>query len=83
MFEERITVWHAASADDAIALAESEATEYADGIGRYLGLAQSSEMSDEPRIGTEIYSLIRTSDLADDAYLTAFFDTGSEHQRHA
>ncbi len=60
MFEERITVWQAASADDAIALAEGEATKYADGIGRYLGLAQSFEMSDEPRIGAEIYSLIRT-----------------------
>ena len=34
MLEERITVWEAASDDEAIALAENEATEYADGIGR-------------------------------------------------
>lgn len=83
MFEERLTVWQAASDDEAIALAEVEATEYADGIGRYLGLAQSFEMSDEPRSGSEVYSLIRTSDLTGDEYLTAFFDTGSEHQHRA
>lgn len=83
MFEERITVWQAASDDEAIASAECEAAEYADGIGRYLGLAQSFEMSDEPGIGAEVYSLIRTSDLTEEEYVTAFFDTGSEHQRRS
>ena len=83
MFGERITVWQAASDDEAIALAETEATEYADGVGRYLGLAQSFEMSDEPQAGAEIYSLIRASGLTEDEYLTAFFDTGSEHQHRS
>jgi hypothetical protein len=83
MFEERITLWQAGSPDEAIALAEAEATEYAHGVGRFLGLAQSFEMFDEPRPGAEVYSLIRTSDLNEDEYLTAFFDTGSEHQRRS
>lgn len=33
MFEERITLWETVSYDEAIALAENEATEYADEIG--------------------------------------------------
>ena len=81
MYEERITIWHAESADHAIELAEVDAEDYADGIGRYLGLAQSFEMYAEPRAGVEIFSLIRTSTLDQDEYLARFFSTGSEHIR--
>jgi len=81
MYEERITIWQAMTADHAIELAEVDAEEYAEGIGLYLGLAQSFEMYTEPTQGAEIFSLIRTSGLDQDEYLARFFSTGSEHAR--
>lgn len=54
-----VTIWQAASVDEAIALAETEAGEYIENVGRYVGLAQSFEMFFEPCIGAEIFSLIR------------------------
>ncbi len=30
-----------------------------------------------------MFSLMRESDLSDEAHLTTFFDTGSERQHHA
>ncbi|WP_202976559.1 hypothetical protein [Curtobacterium sp. HSID17257] len=81
-YEERIVTVLATSAEDAIAKAEDDAAEYADTLGaEYLGLAQSYELFDEPGDGAEVFSLMRDSDLPDDAYLDAFFDTGGERQR--
>ncbi|GAA3002352.1 hypothetical protein [Streptosporangium longisporum] len=82
-YEERITLWRADSAEAAILLAEREAAEYADGQGfEYLHLAQSFKIFDAAiGQGTEVFSLLRDSDLDPDAYLTALFDTGSERQR--
>jgi hypothetical protein len=81
-YEERITLWQAESADDAIALAEVEAEQYAGAIAEapseYLGLAQAYALSDPPTHGAEVYSLIRDSSLAPEDYLDAFFDTGTE-----
>ena len=83
-YEERITLWRAASAEEAIAKAETEAEAYASTIeeapGEFLGLAQSYELFDSPEDGAEIFSLIRRSLLESDEYLTAFFDTGDERQ---
>ena len=80
-YEERVTVWKAASFDDAIALAEAEATEYAADVdGEYLGLAQAYLMADPLQHGAEVFSLLRDSPLEPNAYLDAFFDTGSERQ---
>ncbi|MBO4269307.1 hypothetical protein [Microbispora triticiradicis] len=81
-YEERITLWRAGSAEDAILLAEREAEEYVDGTSfEYLGLAQSYHLGEEtPAHGTEVFSLLRDSDLEPDEYLDTFFDTGSEHQ---
>jgi hypothetical protein len=81
MYEERITIWQTGSADHAIELAEVDAEEYTEGIGRYLGLAQSFEMYAEPGAGAEIFSLIRSSGLDQADYLARFFSTGSEHTR--
>lgn len=82
-FEERITLWQADSSERAIELAEDEARAYAaDTEGRYLKLAQSFELYDEPLSGGEIFSLIRTSALDDGDYLTKHFSDGSEHGRH-
>lgn len=81
-YEERITLWRAASADEAIARAEEEAEEYAAGIEEtpvvYLGLAQCFHLFDDPGDGAEIFSLMRDSDLDHDDYIDSFFDTGSE-----
>lgn len=82
-YEESITVWRAASFDEAILKAEKEALETADVLeGKYVGLAQAYFIGDDEAIseGTEVFSLIRDSELEPDDYLTAFFDTGDERQ---
>ncbi len=77
-YEERITLWRASSFDDAIARAEQEAAEYP---ASYVGLAQAYALDDDPaESGAEVFSLIRRSRLAPEAYLNRFFDTGAEFQ---
>ena len=84
-YEERITLWQAATADEAVSRAEAEARAYAaeieDAPSTYLGLTQSFELVDEPADGAEVFSLMRTSPLQPSAYLDACFDTGSERQQ--
>jgi hypothetical protein len=91
LYEERITVWRATSLAEAIELAEVEANAYegepdVDGRAtgpKYLGLAQGYAManqSDSVSSADEIFSLLRSSTLKPQAYLDAFFDTGSERQ---
>jgi hypothetical protein len=81
-FEERITLWRSSSEDEAIAQAQEEATAYVSTVGgSVLGLFQSYRVGDLPANGSEVFSLIRRSDLPSDRYLDAFFDTGSEFQR--
>lgn len=81
-YEERITLWRAASAEEAIERGEAEAREYASALEHeYLGLAQSYRLADEPGDGAEVFSLIRESRLPPGDYLDTFFDTGSECQR--
>jgi len=78
LYEERITLWFAESADAAIEQAEIEAQEYGAymGGGLYLGLAQSYELIEdiEPEqfSGTEVFSLMRESDLDPDQFLLVF-----------
>ncbi len=83
-YEERITLWRAASAEEAMQRAEAEAEGYAATIeeapSKYLGLAQAYRLDDEPVDGAEIYSLMRDSALSHDRYLNRFFDTGAERQ---
>ncbi len=80
-YEERITLWRADSADEAIRRAEEEAETYGRRIGaERLGIAQSYRLSDEPGEGAEVFSLLRRSALADDPYLDAHFDTGAEFE---
>lgn len=78
LYEERITIWQAESPEEAIALAEAEAAEFADDDDEYLGLAQPAPLFEEPGHGSEVFSMMRSSRLAPDAYLDAFFDTGDE-----
>lgn len=84
IYEERITAWNAESLDAAIELAESEAKAYAEDKNfEALDLFQGYWLFDEVGIlpqGAEIFSLLRESDLENDTYLDAFFDTGHERQ---
>jgi hypothetical protein len=83
-YEERITLWRAPSADEAIELAEAEAIEYGEALGdaEYTGFAQSFNLfvGDTVGHGDEVFSLMRDSELDTEDYLDAFFDTGTEHQ---
>jgi hypothetical protein len=80
-YEERITIWKASSFNEAYALAEGEAHEYAaDGDRvRYVGLAQAFRLFDVPGHGAEVFSLLRYSELPVNKYLNTFFDTGQEY----
>src|SRR5665213_1590883 len=79
VFEERVTIWRASDFDSAIELAEAEALDYATILdAKYLGLAQAYKIEGPPMQGTEVFSLIRHSELAPGDYLSAFFDTGRE-----
>ena len=83
VYEERITLWLADSIDDAIRLAEIEASEYGADIGwSYIGLAQAYDLKAESvGNGSEVFSLIRNSSLQAIDYLDRFFDTGTEVER--
>jgi len=84
LYEERITAWTADSLDKAIELAESEAKTYASKEGfEALDLFQGFSLFDEVDFiqqGSEIFSLLRESDLDSNPYLDTFFDTGTERQ---
>ncbi|WP_267420304.1 MULTISPECIES: hypothetical protein [unclassified Curtobacterium] len=83
-YEERIVIVLAADFDHAIAKAEDDAAEYADDVNaEYVGLAQAFALFDDLGDGSEVFSLMRDSDLTPDEYLTAFFDTGDERQHDA
>jgi hypothetical protein len=80
-YEERITLWQAESADEAIRLAEDDARIYETQIEvEYVGLAQSNRLPGPVEQGAEVFSLIRTSELRPADYLDRFFDTGRESQ---
>ena len=86
VYEERITLWRAASADEAIERAEAEVAEYVDlgdqpPLGTYLGLAQCYHLFGGVGDGAEVFSLLRGSDLEPRAYLERFA-TGTEHEEH-
>ena len=83
IYEERITAWNCESIEDAIDLAEKEVKEYADEGAETLDLFQGYWLFDEIDLipqGTEVFSLLRDSDLESCVYLDTFFDLGAEHQ---
>jgi hypothetical protein len=80
-YEERITLWKAKSFEEAIDRAEAETIEYAEGLGEYVvEFGQSYALVDEPGDGTEIFSLLRDSDLEPRPYVATYFATGAERQ---
>ena len=88
VFQERITLWRRADADDAAEAALAESAEYAADVGGIdCGLAQVFEPYGDDVAGLraaaegcEIFSLVRQSDLDPGGYLDTFFDTGREQQ---
>jgi hypothetical protein len=82
-YEERITLWRAASFEDAIERAEREVETYAAGLdARALGLVQAFELDAPADLadGIEAFSLMRDSHLGPTEYLERFLSTGDEHQ---
>ena len=83
-YEERITLWVAGSAGDALERAVAEAEEYAEyaGAEHLSDFGQVYHLADAPpRDGAEVFSLTRDSALAPRAYVEQFFDTGAERQQ--
>lgn len=81
-YEERVTVWLAESLDEAMRLGCAEADEYADANGLvHLGRAQAYLIGGSEPIqpGSEVFSLLRDSELEPPGYLDAHFHTGREH----
>jgi hypothetical protein len=79
LYEERITLWQAENIEQAIELAENEASEYSDESCEFLGFSQAYakfELSQEN--GIEIFSLLRESNMEPKEYLKSFFDSGFE-----
>ena len=82
LYEERVVLFRAEDFDDAIAKAEIEAAEYVEGLNSaVLPLFQAHWLFDDPADGSEVFSLMRVSDLEPDEYLDHFFDTGEERQQ--
>ena len=88
IYEERITLWHASSFDEAILKAEAEASDYLNGDDetgrgpiRYLALAQAYLLDEGavPGEGVEVFSMLRESNKKPKRYLTRYFDTGREN----
>jgi hypothetical protein len=85
-YEERIVIFKAESAEDAIRQGEVEAKDYVKGLGdtTYLGFAQSYHTFEaRMKAGAEVYSLMRESGLAPEDYIDRFFDCGTERIKDA
>lgn len=84
-YEERIIIVRADSDDDAIAKGELYSKDYESEATEYIGYAMAFHIFDEngPCLGpgTEVFSLIRESQLDANAYIDRFHDTGSECAR--
>jgi hypothetical protein len=85
-YEERITLWRAKSIEEAIGFAESEAADYAVSGNEltYLGFAQAYALDEDIELssGSEVFSLLRRSELPPEEYLDNFFDTSEEHEKN-
>jgi hypothetical protein len=81
LFEERVVLLHAADFEDAIAKGELEAQEYSRSTEDvvYTGYINVYRLdADVVAHSTEIFSLMRESDLPDRDYLDHFYDDGKE-----
>jgi hypothetical protein len=83
-YEERVILVRANSFDEAIQKAEEEAKNYCQDLEgcSYTGYVNVFHIYDEQMgDGSEIYSLMRSSDLGIEEYLDHFFATGAERSQ--
>jgi hypothetical protein len=82
LFEERIVLLRAGDFEEALERAEAEALRYGEQVGgTYTGYASVFEIAEEQLAdGSEVFSLMRDSDLEADDYIDHFFATGDERQ---
>lgn len=86
LFEERVVLLQAADFEDAIARGEVEAQEYCRGIRdvTYTGYIHVYRLfAGTVGHGTEVFSLMRESELSDKDYLDHFYDDGRERTQIA
>ncbi len=86
LFEERVVLLQAADFDAAIAKGEAEAQEYCRGVRdvTYTGYINVYRLfADTVGHGTEVFSLLRESELSDKDYLDHFYDDGRERTQIA
>jgi len=79
-FEERVTLWRARDEAAAVVAAREDAELYAGMMSaRVLDVAQAYPVIDDDLgVGSEVFSLMRESDLDAEAYVARFFVTGGE-----
>lgn len=77
--EERVVLFLAASFDDAIALAETEASEYCaeDPAANFriepVGWWNAYWIGEEPKSGVEVYSRLCSTELSSDAFVRRYY----------
>ncbi len=80
-YEEVVTIWRARSFAEAERRASAEAMETAKALdAELLSFAQVYKLREYPLDGSEVFSLMRDSDLDPAEYVNHFFDTGDERQ---
>jgi hypothetical protein len=80
MYEERITLWQAVDADEAIAKGIHAADSYAAENGfQRVDYTTSYKMFDAPSEGSEVWSLMRDSWLPPEEYVQRFVIEGDPH----
>lgn len=83
-YEGRVILLRAHDSDHALRRAEDEARAYAaslEGVEQLGFLDVYHLFEDSIGDGTEVFSLMRESELGPRAYISEFFDTGSERSR--
>jgi hypothetical protein len=79
-YEERITLWQAVDADEAIGKASRAADDYAaEGGFQRVDYVTSYEMFEPPGEGSEVWSLMRDSWLPPEEYVERFVIEGDPH----
>ena len=79
-YEERVTLWQAADADEAMSRARAEAEKYATEAGFELVTYMTAyELYEPPKDGVEVWSLMRDSWLPPKDYVDRFVRRGDPH----
>ena len=80
LYEERITLWKSGTWEEAFRLAKEEALSYADDCdAKFIETTDSFHLFEKnPGHGSEVWSLMRDSFLAEETYLNAFCCTNRD-----